>query len=210
MQYRDLLRAGLTNVAMQLNRTGRTAGFGARDSTDVLCTSRNGWDLQRVARSYWQLTATEATFCSLESEIGHELVPQMSPIATPVTADEGAVSAAKTLVRTKERSRRFGRSACNLKLHRVQTRRPPKLNLRLPQGNVVTCWTRMKCHATGRARFMFPRNPNLTNQGPESRNQASATPAAHRTQSVILSKRAGCLDGAPQSVPGGNYFVHEA
>jgi hypothetical protein len=36
----------------------------------VLRTSHTDWDLERVARTYWQLTAIEATFRSLKSEIG--------------------------------------------------------------------------------------------------------------------------------------------
>ena len=55
---------------MRWERNDQHARKDARAGTYVLRTSHTDWDLERVARTYWQLTEIEATFRSLKSEIG--------------------------------------------------------------------------------------------------------------------------------------------
>lgn len=56
--------------AVRWERNDQHARKDARAGTYVLRTSHTDWDLERVARTYWQLTEIEATFRSLKSEIG--------------------------------------------------------------------------------------------------------------------------------------------
>lgn len=56
--------------AVRWQRNDQHARKDARAGTYVLRTSHTDWDLERVARTYWQLTEIEATFRSLKSEIG--------------------------------------------------------------------------------------------------------------------------------------------
>ena len=56
--------------AVRWQRNSQHARKDARAGTYVLRTSHTDWDLERVARTYWQLTEIEATFRSLKSEIG--------------------------------------------------------------------------------------------------------------------------------------------
>ena len=56
--------------AVRWERNDQHARKDARAGTYVLRTSHSDWDLERVARTYWQLTEIEATFRSLKSEIG--------------------------------------------------------------------------------------------------------------------------------------------
>ena len=56
--------------AVRWQRNRQHARKDARAGTYVLRTSHTDWDLERVARTYWQLTEIEATFRSLKSEIG--------------------------------------------------------------------------------------------------------------------------------------------
>ena len=69
-RYRDLLRPRVMNVAMHLNWTDRTTGFGTRGSTYVLHASRPGWDPQRVALSCLRLAEIEPAFRGLEPRVG--------------------------------------------------------------------------------------------------------------------------------------------
>lgn len=55
---------------MRWERIDLHARKDARAGRYVLRTSHTDWDLERVARTYWQLTEIEATFRSLKSEIG--------------------------------------------------------------------------------------------------------------------------------------------
>ena len=55
---------------MLWERNRQHASKDARAGTYVLRTSHADWDLERVVRTYWQLTEIEATFRSLKSEIG--------------------------------------------------------------------------------------------------------------------------------------------
>lgn len=57
-------------AAVRWQRNDQHARKDARAGTYVLRTSHTDWDLERVARTYWQLTEIEATFRSLKSEIG--------------------------------------------------------------------------------------------------------------------------------------------
>ena len=57
-------------AAVRWERNDQHARKDARAGTYVLRTSHTDWDLERVARTYWQLTEIEATFRSLKSEIG--------------------------------------------------------------------------------------------------------------------------------------------
>ena len=57
-------------AAVLWERNGQHASKDARAGTYVLRTSQADWDLERVVRTYWQLTEIEATFRSLKSEIG--------------------------------------------------------------------------------------------------------------------------------------------
>ena len=57
-------------AAVLWERNDQHARKDARAGTYVLRTSHTDWDLERVARTYWQLTEIEATFRSLKSEIG--------------------------------------------------------------------------------------------------------------------------------------------
>ena len=57
-------------TAVLWERNDQHARKDARAGTYVLRTSHTDWDLERVARTYWQLTEIEATFRSLKSEIG--------------------------------------------------------------------------------------------------------------------------------------------
>ena len=57
-------------AAVLWERNDQHARQDARAGTYVLRTSHTDWDLERVARTYWQLTEIEATFRSLKSEIG--------------------------------------------------------------------------------------------------------------------------------------------
>ncbi len=57
-------------AALRWQRNDQHARKDARAGTYVLRTSHTDWDLERVARTYWQLTEIEATFRSLKSEIG--------------------------------------------------------------------------------------------------------------------------------------------
>ncbi len=56
--------------AVRWERNDQHARKDARAGTYVLRTSHTDWDLERVARTYWQLTEIEARFRSLKSEIG--------------------------------------------------------------------------------------------------------------------------------------------
>ena len=55
---------------MRWERIDLHARKDARAGRYVLRTSHTARDLERVARTYWQLTEIEATFRSLKSEIG--------------------------------------------------------------------------------------------------------------------------------------------
>ena len=57
-------------AAVRWQRNDQHARKDAGAGTYVLRTSHTDWDLERVARTYWQLTEIEATFRSLKSEIG--------------------------------------------------------------------------------------------------------------------------------------------
>ena len=57
-----------TAVKWRLNATGMARD--ERAGAYELRTSRTGWDLERVVRTYWRLTEIEATFRSLKSELG--------------------------------------------------------------------------------------------------------------------------------------------
>ena len=57
-----------TAVRWQLNAAG--AARDERAGSYELRTSRTGWDLERVVRTYWRQTEVEATFRSLKSELG--------------------------------------------------------------------------------------------------------------------------------------------
>ena len=61
---------GSLAAAVLWERNDQHARKDARAGTYVLRTSHTDWDLERVARTYWQLTEIEATFRSLKSEIG--------------------------------------------------------------------------------------------------------------------------------------------
>lgn len=69
-RYRDLLRTQMMSVAMHLNWTDRSTGFGTRGSTCVLHASHPGSDPQRAALSCWRLAEIESAFRGLEPEIG--------------------------------------------------------------------------------------------------------------------------------------------
>ena len=56
-------------AAVHWERNDQHARKDARAGTYVLRTSHTEWDLERVARTYWQRTEIEATFRSLKSEI---------------------------------------------------------------------------------------------------------------------------------------------
>lgn len=56
--------------AVHWERNAQHARKDARAGAYVLRTSHADWDLERVVRTYWQLTEIEATFRSLKSEIG--------------------------------------------------------------------------------------------------------------------------------------------
>ena len=57
-------------AAVEWERNRQHASKDARAGTYVLRTSHTDWTLERVVRTYWQLTEIEATFRSLKSEIG--------------------------------------------------------------------------------------------------------------------------------------------
>ncbi len=57
-------------AAVLWERNRQHASKDARAGTYVLRTSHTDWTLERVVRTYWQLTEIEATFRSLKSEIG--------------------------------------------------------------------------------------------------------------------------------------------
>ncbi len=58
------------STAVRFERNEQHARKDARTGTYVLRTSHTDWDLERIVRTYWQLTDIEATFRSLKSEIG--------------------------------------------------------------------------------------------------------------------------------------------
>ena len=69
-QYDQRVEKAAPAAAALCERNDQHARKDARAGTYVLRTSHTDWDLERVARTYWQLTEIEATFRSLKSEIG--------------------------------------------------------------------------------------------------------------------------------------------